>query len=116
MRGEINLRPFEGAPYGSIPNALAVSSDNKTLYVANGGSNDLAVVDLASNKVRGLIPTAWYPSAVITSKNGKMIYVANMKGLGAGPNPLGPIDGVDRPEEQYIAGLGRGLCGRDPAR
>jgi YVTN family beta-propeller protein len=108
VRGEINLRPFDGAPYGSIPNALAVSGDDKTLYVTNGGNNDLAVVDLASGKVRGLIPTAWYPSAVMPSKNGKMLYVANLKGLGAGPNPLGPIDGVDRPDEQYIAGLGRG--------
>ncbi len=108
VRDEINLRPYEGAPFGSMPNALVLSSDDKTLYVANGGNNDVAVVDLASNKVRGLIPTAWYPSAVTVSRGGKFLYVANLKGLGAGPNPLGPIDGVDRPEEQYIAGLARG--------
>ncbi len=108
VRGEINLRPYDGAPFGSIPNAVSLSPDNKTLYVTNGGNNDLAVVDVASGKVRGLIPTAWYPSAVTTAPDGKFLYVANMKGLGAGPNPKGPIDGVDRPDEQYIAGLGRG--------
>lgn len=108
VRTEINLRPYDGAPFGSIPNALVLSKDGKTLFVANGGNNDVAVVDLSTNKVRGLIPTAWYPSAVATSSNGKFLYIANLKGLGAGPNPLGPIDGVDRPEEQYIAGLARG--------
>jgi YVTN family beta-propeller protein len=108
VKGEIKLRPYEGAPFGSIPNALALSNDGKTLYVTNGGNNDLAVVDLTSNTVRGLIPTAWYPSAVTTSKNGKFLYVANLKGLGAGPNPRGPIDGVDQEGEQYIAGLARG--------
>jgi len=32
----------------------------------------------------GSIPTAWYPSAVAT--NGSTLFVANAKGLGAGPN------------------------------
>ena len=33
-----------------------------TLYVACGGINAVAVVDTATGKIRGLIPTAWYPN------------------------------------------------------
>lgn len=41
----VNLAPYPDAPMGSMPNALAVSKDGGTLYVANGGNNDVAVVD-----------------------------------------------------------------------
>ncbi len=104
----INLAPYDKAPMGSMPNAVAVSPDGKTLYVANGGNNDLAVVDAASSKVSGLIPTAWFPSAVAVSPDGKFIFAANMKGLGAGPNPAGPVPDKRNPAEQYIASMARG--------
>jgi Phosphoesterase family len=35
--------------------------------VANAGNNDVAVVDLPSERVDGLIPTAWYPTAVVAT-------------------------------------------------
>ena len=104
----ISLAPYDKAPMGSMPNAVAVSPDGKTLYVANGGNNDLAVVDAASGKVSGLIPTAWFPSAVAVSPDGKFIFAANMKGLGAGPNPVGPVPDKRNPAEQYIASMARG--------
>jgi YVTN family beta-propeller protein len=109
VSSDINLKPYEDAPFGSMPNALSLTPDGKTLLVTNGGNNDVALVDTTSLEVRGLIPTAWFPSAVTTSDDGKFIYVANMKGLGAGPNPNGPIpDAKEQPNQQYIAGLGRG--------
>ena len=37
----ISLAPFPGAPYGSTPNGLALSPDDRTLYVANAGNNDV---------------------------------------------------------------------------
>ena len=106
--GTVTLSPYEDAPMGSMPNALAVSPNGKTLYVANGGNNDVAVVDTQSLEVRGLIPTAWFPSALALSGDGTRLYAANMKGLGAGPNPRGPNPVTPRDDEQYVGNLARG--------
>ncbi len=77
---------------GSNPNSLALSPDEKTLYVTNGGTNSLAVIaldkDLDDSHVVGLIPTAWYPTSVSMSKDGAMLYVVNGKSM-PGPNPKG---------------------------
>jgi YVTN family beta-propeller protein len=108
VRGEVKLSPYAGAPFGSMPNAVTVTPDGKTLLVANAGNNDVAVVDTGSLKVRGLLPTAWFPSAVTTSADGSLMFVANMKGLGAGPNPQGPIPNKPSDTEQYIAAMARG--------
>jgi YVTN family beta-propeller protein len=103
-----DLSPYPKAPMGSMPNAVAVSPDGKTVYVANGGNNDVAVVDAESFAVRGLIPTAWFPSAVMASADGRFLYVGNMKGLGAGPNPFGPNPERPVPTQQYVANMARG--------
>jgi YVTN family beta-propeller protein len=89
----ISLAPYHGAPAGSQPDALTVSADGKTLYVANSLNNDIAVIGLGEDggnlqeaKVEGLIPTAWYPTGVYLVQDGKQLMVLNAKGLGAGPN------------------------------
>ncbi len=87
----ISLAPYKGAEPGTIPDALTVSKDGKTLYVANAGSDDVAVIDLAKRDVKGLIPTAWYPTGVFL--DGNTIMVLNAKGLGAGPNTFGQYIG-----------------------
>ncbi|HTE28471.1 bifunctional YncE family protein/alkaline phosphatase family protein, partial [Flavitalea sp.] len=79
----ISTKPMQELPFGSAPNALTLSADGKTLYVANAGNNVLAVIDLSTGKVKGLIPTGWYPSAVILSDNGRELIVANTKGVGS---------------------------------
>jgi YVTN family beta-propeller protein len=90
----ISLAPYRGALVGTNPDALALSEDGRTLYVANSGNNDVAVVDAATGKVSGLIPTGWYPTAVLTLDN--RLLVANGKGLGAGPN-----NGPDHPNPYH---------------
>jgi YVTN family beta-propeller protein len=89
----LNLKPFQQKETGSQPDALSVSKDGKTLYVANAGNNDVAVVDLSAKKakIKGLIPTAWYPTGVYQNHNKLM--VTNAKGLGAGPNNQGQYIG-----------------------
>ena len=98
---------------GAAPNSLALSPDERTLYVTNGGMNAIAVISLASgqpHRVLGLIPTGWYPQSISVSRDGKTIYDVNSKS-DPGPNPL--FEGVKnspRPlarhmENQYILQL-----------
>lgn len=110
VTGTVKLAPYPDAPMGSMPNALTISKDGKTLYVANGGNNDVAAVDARTLNVQGLIPTAWFPSTLAMSNDGTRLYVTNMKGLGAGPNPRGanPTLAESPPDEQYIGNMARG--------
>ncbi len=121
--GTLSLAPYPGAPAGSSPDALAVSPDGRWLYVANAGNNDIAVVDLgpaagtpAAARVAGLIPTAWYPTTVTVSRDGRTLFVTNMKGLGAGPNPRGPESPIRRAGPvQYIGTMMVGTLSMIPA-
>ncbi|WP_175484298.1 hypothetical protein [Modestobacter sp. DSM 44400] len=61
-----------------------MSADGGTLYVANSGNNDVAVVDLGKDKVSGMIPVGWYPTSVVLADD--KLWVTNGRGLGAGPN------------------------------
>src|SRR5712691_6575039 len=59
-----------------------------------------------SPRVAGLIPTAWYPTTVTVSRDGRTLFVTNAKGLGAGPNPRGPSPVPRRTAgTQYIANM-----------
>ena len=70
---------------GGLPNNLALSGDGKYLYVSMGADNAIAVIDTATDKVIGRIPTASYPSAVAFDLLNNHIFVANMYGVGHGP-------------------------------
>ena len=105
----IDLRPYWGAQVGSNPTTVAVSADGARLYVANAGNNAVAVIRLAIFRVVGMIPTGWYPTAVIATAD--RLWVTNGKGFGAGPN-----DGPDHPNpyaahtdrDQYVGSMMRG--------
>ncbi len=73
---------------GASPDGLALSPDDRTLYVTNRGTDSLAVISLAGRQpvVTGLIPTGWSPSDVRVSADGRMLYVSNAK-TDPGPNP-----------------------------
>ena len=78
---------------GSAPNNLAIDPGMggapATLYVADAGENAAAVIDLATMKLRGHIPTAWYPTAVAVLPDGALV-IASAKGLGLGPSDVTP--------------------------
>lgn len=72
---------------GAAPNGLALSPDEHTLYVTEGGINAVGIVRLdGAPQLVGLVPTAWQPNSVSVSVDGRMLFVANGKSP-AGPNP-----------------------------
>ena len=83
----INVRLAESEQIGASPEGLALSDDEKTLYVANAHANAVAVVGLSANptpkehsKLLGFIPTGKYASAVAVV--GSHLFIANGKGTG----------------------------------
>ncbi|OCX53988.1 hypothetical protein BEL04_06845 [Mucilaginibacter sp. PPCGB 2223] len=105
---------------GSTSNGLALSPDEKTLYIANADNNCLAVFDVSQpgkSHSKGFIPVGWYPTNVKTL--GSKIIVTNGKGYTSMANPKGPQPvrksdnsgyqrGAINSREQYIAGLFKG--------
>ncbi len=83
----ISLQPFDRAVPGVAPNAVAVSMDGETLYVACGGVNAIAVIRTSDGQTEGMIPTAWYPSDLRLSADGKYLAVSNLMGVGSGGAP-----------------------------
>ncbi|MFT4568689.1 MAG: YVTN family beta-propeller protein [Saprospiraceae bacterium] len=91
---------------GVIPFGLALSPDQKRLYVAESGINAVAVVNTSNGAVEGHIPTGWFPSKVEVSKDGAYLIVTNAKGYGSGPN--GGVTFERGPEGSYIGSLMKG--------
>lgn len=82
VRRQINVKPDAKLPFGSAPNALALDDKSGKLYVANGGNNAVAQIDLDHrNRIDGYVPTGWYPSSVIVRDG--TLYIANAKGNGS---------------------------------
>jgi YVTN family beta-propeller protein len=61
----LKIQAFEGAPFGSSPNGLAVTLRNE-LVVSLGGNNAAAFYRWDDGKLtfEGMVPSAWYPSNV----------------------------------------------------
>ncbi len=76
-------------PLGSCPVALAVSGGK--WLVANGANNAVAVISGARGfrKVDGLVPTGWFPAALVPVPRVGRLAVVNLKGLGTRNEPAG---------------------------
>jgi len=97
--GPRNLFPNPKNLHGASPNNLAISSDDRTLFVTNSGTNSVAVLSVDEHSpshagIFALIPTAWYPTAVSLSADGSTLYIVNGKSI-PGPNPGACIDSVN---------------------
>ena len=81
---EISVHLEKDLPFGSGPNAMAISQDGKMLFVANGTDNAVCVIRVGGpSQVIGYIPAGWYPASVILDEEANFIYVANAKGIGS---------------------------------
>jgi YVTN family beta-propeller protein len=88
----VRLQPGINPFFGDSPNGLCLSNDGRSLYVANGMDNALAVIELGrkatvkgtntDSKVIGFIPTGAYPSA-ISLLDAKYLYICNLEAEGA---------------------------------
>ena len=80
----ISTSLYPQSPEGSTPDAVIVSPDGKTLFVANADNNNVMVVDISDEKisvVNGFIPVGWYPTALAVTPDNGTLLVANGKGL-----------------------------------
>jgi len=83
----IGVKAEPGDLFGASPNALAFDRRGRTLYVANGTQNAVAVVRFdprrRGSQLLGLIPVGWFPGALAFDRSRQQLAVANVKGLAA---------------------------------
>ncbi|MDX1983301.1 MAG: alkaline phosphatase family protein [Bryobacteraceae bacterium] len=78
------LKPFSQQVAGIAPTAMTLSPDASRLYVACGGINAVLVMKTADGSIEGMIPTAWYPSSLALSADGRMLAIGSLLGAGSG--------------------------------
>lgn len=107
----IMLRPAEarGIP-GATPLGMALSPDERRLYVALADMNAIAVADARAGRLLGYLPTGWYPTATAITRDGKTLYVSSAKGVQARNPNARPV--ADR--GQYIQNIIEGSLTRIP--
>lgn len=113
VKGYFDTRLPGQSYFGAEPVAVAVNEDNTRLYVANMGSDAVAVIDprkLTGKTARigmvepdGFIPTEWLPFSMtfVPSASGSELYVATAKGKGTGPNNFAQHPTEETAEEHY---------------
>jgi YVTN family beta-propeller protein len=91
----INVSMTAMQPNGMTPSALAMSQDQKTLFVVCSDANAVAVADVTESRTRvlGFVPTGWYPTAARMLADGRL-FIMNGRGPRSYPNPKGPNPSV----------------------
>lgn len=80
------VKPDERLSFGSMPSAICRLHETNQYAITLAGNNTVCIIEVGStpaDKPRqvALIPTAWYPSAVI--HDDRFLYVSCVKGLGS---------------------------------
>lgn len=87
----INIAMTPRHPLGMTPTSLALNADQSQLYIVCSDANAVAVADVseARSRVVGFVPTGWYPTAVRSMADGRLV-ILNGRGARSYPNPKGP--------------------------
>ena len=62
----------------NMPFAVALSPDDKIVYLANAGSNNVSIIDLDTNKGKANIEVGANPRGIAITENGANIFVNNV--------------------------------------
>jgi YVTN family beta-propeller protein len=79
---ELPIKVPSGDLVGAGPNSIAVDAVNSIAYVALYNANAIAVVNLSTDQVLGLIPVGYAPSSVVLDAADGALLIANDKGIG----------------------------------
>ena len=79
-------RPGKPIKVGANPQAIAITPDGSTAFVANYGSNSVTPITTVSRRAGAPIPVGRQPWAIAVTPDGKTAYVANY-----GSNTVTPI-------------------------
>ncbi|HWC98252.1 MAG TPA: bifunctional YncE family protein/alkaline phosphatase family protein [Candidatus Sulfopaludibacter sp.] len=92
-RKDVKVPAFPDAALGSQPSSSVFAPEGKTLFVACGGNNAIAVLKASGEnwKAVGAVPTAWFPSAIAIDAAGAL-RVLNIKGVGDTANNRGTFN------------------------
>lgn len=112
-RSDIKIPTFPEAAIGAQPTADLFSADGKTLYIACGGNNAIAVLSRNGKKWRtaGALPTLWFPTAIALDSEGAL-RVLDVKGSGNTDNHKGSfnsrqyegaLERISKPEPMQLA-------------
>ncbi len=106
----INISMTARQPFGMTPSAVAMNADQSRLFVVCSDANAAAVVDISedTSAVLGFIPTAWYPTAV-RSMPDKRLLIFNGRGLRSFPNATDPPNPTKGPTPSHLGGQAAGL-------
>lgn len=94
-------------PVGDYPDAIAVTPNGETAYVANYTSNTVTPIDLATDTSGKPIPVGVGPAGIAIAPNGKTAYVTDDGSASSLGDTVTPIDLVTgKPEAAITVGSG----------
>lgn len=107
----VSLTPMQ--PAGSTPSALALSPDEKKLYVVCSDLNAVASVEVEGKRslVEGFIPSGWYPIAA-RSMGEERLLIFNGRGGRSFPNAVNGPNPLKRPAPLHLGGAPVSYVGR----
>ena len=98
-----SVAPRPDSPIGSLPSALGVSKDKRTLYIANSGNNIILAVNIeeALPEPQGALPTGWFPTAVVGLDDGEVAYLSG-KGDFENPGLVGLLPPLTSEQLEFL--------------
>ena len=107
----VSMTPLQAL--GSTPSALALSPDEKKLYVVCSDLNAVASVEVEGKRslVEGFIPSGWYPIAARSMGEDRLL-IFNGRGSRSYPNNVNGPNPLKRPAPLHLGGAPVAYVGR----